>query len=221
MVEVVVDEADAGELEGRAAGLHADQGVGLAELLDHVGVVRGEGVGRPVLAAVALAVVGVVARGRDDPLAPPQPLEAHVEGLLAALVARARGAVHGAPPDALRGRGVRLYDQERPVGVRPPVVLLVEQVHAPVAAAVAVGEEAQPGADVAREPPRHGAGHVDLLPPRPGVVQGQGRGRFREVAELLKRKRRGQQHQKQRDNKLTTILLVRTNPTRAEVVLPR
>ena len=185
MVEVVVYQADAGELEGRAAGLHAGQVVGLAELLDHVGVVRGVGVGGPVLAAVAPAVVGVVARGRDDPLAPPQRLEADVEGLLAALVAGVGGAVHGPPPDALRGRGVGLYDQEGPVGVRPPVAVPVEQVDVPVAAAAAVGEEAQPGADVAREPPLDGAGHVDLLPAGPGVVQGEGRRRFREVAELL------------------------------------
>lgn len=60
VVRSEVDQAHAGELEGGAAGLHAAQVVGLPELVYHVRVVRDEGVGRPVVAAVAPAVVRVV-----------------------------------------------------------------------------------------------------------------------------------------------------------------
>lgn len=56
----VVDQRHAAELERGAARRHAAEVLRLAHLLDDVRVVRDVGVGRPVVAAVALAEVRVV-----------------------------------------------------------------------------------------------------------------------------------------------------------------
>lgn len=74
-----VYQAHAGELERRAAGLHPAQVMHLPELVDDVGVVRDEGVGRPVVAAVPTTVVGVVTAGRYNPVVPAELFEADVE----------------------------------------------------------------------------------------------------------------------------------------------
>lgn len=85
----------------------------------------------------------------------------------------------------LRRVGVRVYHQERTVGVVPVLRRRVEHVQVPVAAAAAVDEEAetllaglpQPVADRLRE--------VDLLPSGLGLVQRDGDGVRYRLAKFL------------------------------------
>lgn len=161
--------------------------VSLSDLLDHVGVVGDVGVGRPVEAAVAPAVVGVVALRGDHPVVPAQLLEADVEALLAALVARVLGAVERPPPHALRRAGVGVDDEEGPVGVALLVHLGVEEVDVPVAAAAAVDEELELVLAGLGQPLLHGLGEVELLPTALGLLQAEGDGVRRRTVEVLQR----------------------------------
>lgn len=88
LVFVEVEEADGEELVGHAAR-RSDSGR-QAELVDdalHRGVVGGQLVLTEREGALALAVVGVVALGRDDPARPADLLEVHVH-LVAGAVER-------------------------------------------------------------------------------------------------------------------------------------
>lgn len=142
-----------------------------AHLFNDVRVVGDVGVGRPMEAAVAAAVVGMVALGRYYPVVPAELLEADVEALFAALVARVLGAVQGAPTDTASAAGVGAHHEEGPVGVHLLVQLGVEKVDVPVAAAAAVHEQLERGTGLG-EPLLDRLGEVELLPPRRFVVEG-------------------------------------------------
>lgn len=178
-VHTEVYQAHAGELEGRAARLHAAEVVRLPDLLDHVGVVGDEGVGRPVVAAVSSAVIRVVALRRYDPVVPAERLEADVEALLAALVAGVGAAVQRPSPHPLRRRRLRVDDEEGPVGVALPFAVTVEDMDVPVATARTVDEQPEFLFGVrlellfgiAFQPTPHRRRQVDLLPAGVLLVQ--------------------------------------------------
>lgn len=124
----------------------------------------------------------------NDPIVPSEGLEADVEPLFAALIARVDGTVYGPPPHSFGCVGIHVDDQERSVGVRPLVPLRVEDVDVPVGAAAAVYEETQLLLAGLGQPGANGVGEVDLLPAAVGLVQGYGDRVCGYAVELLERK---------------------------------
>lgn len=115
VVGAEVDETHAGELERGATGLHPAQMRRFPQLVYDVGVVGDEGVGRPVVSAIAPAVVRVVPTGRDYPVVPTELLEAHVEAVdkkYDLYSAPSMGASGPRPP------------RNKSEGARPPVFFL-------------------------------------------------------------------------------------------------
>lgn len=102
------------KLHGRAARLEYGRLLGLPVVLDGLSVDVEVRVRCSVhAAAVAPAVVGVVAAGRDYPRVPADVLELDVEPLLAALAAHRQRAVQRPAAHAPRDSRVRIHHQER------------------------------------------------------------------------------------------------------------
>lgn len=109
-----VDERHGRELDGRATRLEYGRVLGLPVVFDGLRVEVEVRVGRPVrAAAVAAAVIGVVAAGRDYPRIPADVLELDVEPLLAALAAHGQRTVERPAAHAPGHRRVRVHHQER------------------------------------------------------------------------------------------------------------
>lgn len=172
------------ELDGRAARLEYGRVLGLPVVLDRLRVQVEVRVRCPVHAtAVAAAVVGVVAAGRDYPRIPADLLELDVEPLLAALAAQRQRAVERAAAHAPGHRRVRVHHQER---VLPLVGLpgVVEQHRRHQAAAPGtVDVEPQPVLARRTVPLAHRVRHVHRYPAQ--VVQRQ-RQRRRQRGVLVK-----------------------------------
>lgn len=146
--------------------------LGLPVVLDGLRVEVEVRVRRPVrAAAVAAAVVGVVAAGRDYPRVPADVLELDVEPLLAALAAHGQRTVERPAAHAPGHRRVRVHHQERvlPFAGLPRVV---EQHRRHQAAAPGtVDVEPQPVPARGPVPLAHRVGHVHRYPAQ--VVQRQ------------------------------------------------
>lgn len=112
--------------------MHTAEMMSLPDFLDDVSVVRHECVRCSVVTAVASTVVRVVTLRSYDPIVPAQFLEAHVEPLLAALVAGVRTTVQRPPPHPFCRRGLRMDHQKRPVRVSFPVTVPVEDMDVPI-----------------------------------------------------------------------------------------
>lgn len=200
-VLVQVYERHGRQLGGRAALREGPSRAVPSQLLEDVGVEVHERVRGAVHAvAGALAVVGLVAPGRDDPVVPAQLVERYEEFLLAAQF-RVLVALEGAAGEASRGRGRRVHHQEgavrgfcpsRPGLVSALVLSGGEQRGLKLAtAAAAVHQQPQPLAG-AREPPLHQRRQVQTPPSVPRRRHAQrrrelGEGILRESAGLVRR----------------------------------